>query len=96
MEKIFSHVCMIISPSGTCTQTQIQVRLDLYGHFRLVIWRKEIYVYNIKWLICVPSGGRDNLGDKVFHDLHCTMEAGVEEQLRTLGLPEHLPLFQLH
>ena len=53
------------------------------------------FFQDIKWLICVPSGGRDNLGDKVFHDLHCTVEAGVEEQLPTLGLPELLPLFQL-
>ena len=44
----------------------------------------------------IPSGRGDMLCDKVLHNLHSSMKAGIEQQPRTLEVPEVLPSPPLH
>ena len=44
----------------------------------------------------IPCGRGDKLCDKVLHNVHCPMKAGIEQQSRAFGVPEVLPSPLLH
>ena len=86
------RVDLSLSYSYTCTCIHVYMNSQISSYVACTSRTANHMVCTMT----IPCGRGDKLGDKVLHNVHCPMKAGIEQQSRALRVPEVLPSPLLH